>query len=148
MGAMENMVHDLVLENGSLKEEAGNLGFVRDTPSPSYTQIQRGVVLPCRRINYQFGSTEPAPGTVQSIMRKLTAEEFFILTHAHYMCQKDTIQKFVDILQGLIDQGEFDDYSPSYNGNPWGDSNKTGWESRQVEDYNPEMDNEEGGENE
>lgn len=117
---MDEMIYNLMEEIKVKEEAAGEHGFMRNTsirlPNDPITGNTYKACYYPMSIPTSDGYVFPR-GTKESIMQKCTAEEYYILQHASYASNKKAIKKFVDILQRLLDEGEFDENPVNI---PWG----------------------------
>lgn len=121
---MDEMIYNLMEEIKVKEELAGENGFMRGTCNRLPNDPITGNTFSRTPYSYYPAGINPESdeyifpkGSRESIMQKCTAEEYYILQHASYLSNKRAIQKFVNILQGLLDAGEFDDVPVNM---PWG----------------------------
>lgn len=118
---MDEMIYNLIEEVKTKEEAAGEHGFMRNSCSrlpndPITGNTYKACYYPMG-INPSSDEFVFPRGTKESIMQKCTAEEYYILQHVSYASNKKAIKKFVNILQRLLDAGEFDDVPVNM---PWG----------------------------
>ena len=120
---MDDMIYNLMEEVKTKEEAAGEHGFMRNTsirmPNDPITgnTCSRSYVYYPMGIDPKLDEYVFPKGSKESIMQKCTAEEYHILQHASYLSNKRAIQKFVNTLQRLLDEGEFDEVPVNM---PWG----------------------------
>lgn len=118
---MDEMIYNLMEEVKTKEEAAGEHGFMRNTsirlPNDPITGNTYKVCYYPMGINPASDEFVFPRGSKESIMQKCTAEEYYILQHVSYASNKKAIKKFVNILQRLLDEGEFDEAPINM---PWG----------------------------
>jgi len=118
---MDDMIYNLMEEVKTKEELAGENGFMRNTSSRLPNDPITGNTY--KAYYYPMGMNPASDefvfprGSKESIMQKCTAEEYYILQHVSYASNKKAIKKFVNILQRLLDEGEFDEAPVN---TPWG----------------------------
>jgi negative regulator of replication initiation len=115
---MDEMIYNLMEEVKVKEELAGENGFMRNTCNRLPNDpITGNTYKACYYVNSTPDEYVFPRGTKESIMQKCTAEEYYILQHVSYASNKKAIKKFVNILQRLLDDGEFDESPVNM---PWG----------------------------
>lgn len=110
---MDEMIYNLMEEIKVKEELAGENGFMRNTCDRMPNDLITGNTY--KAYYYPMGVNATSDGYVfprgtrESIMQKCTAEEYYILQHVSYASNKKAIEKFIGILQRLLDEGEFDE---------------------------------------